>query len=75
MRLARVGFQKEQKHLKCSMIFMWITFDEFGLRRIHQCLVFIKSCICFSAFLTLPIILRHIGKLSNHTMYRPRHSV
>ena len=39
MRLARVGFQKEQKHLKCSMIFMWVTFDEFGLCRIHQCLV------------------------------------
>ena len=27
MRLARVGFQKEQKHLKCSMIFMGVTFD------------------------------------------------
>jgi len=40
MRLATVGFQKEQKHFTCSKIFMVVAFDEFGMRRIHQYLGF-----------------------------------
>jgi len=31
MRLAKVGSQKEQKHLKCSMIFMVVAFDKCGV--------------------------------------------
>ena len=40
IRLATVGFQKEQKHLKCSTIFMVFAFDKYGWRRIYQILVF-----------------------------------
>ena len=43
MRLARVGFQKEQKHLKCSMIFMLVTFDEIVSHHIASYWKIVKS--------------------------------
>lgn len=36
MRLAKVGFQKEQKHFTCSKIFMVVAFEEFGAGGIPQ---------------------------------------
>jgi hypothetical protein len=49
MRLDRVGFQKEQKHLKCSMIFMWVTFDEIVSHHIASYGKIVKSYICIPA--------------------------
>ena len=43
IRLARVGFQKEQKHLKCSMIFMLVTFDEIVSHHIASYWEIVKS--------------------------------
>jgi len=69
MRLATVGSQKEQKHFKCSRIFMLAAFDEFTKIRTHQ--VFsvwdFVFCITFKIKYQL-ILLRLIRILSNITM-------
>ena len=41
IRLATVGCQNEQKHFTCSIIFMFVAFDEFDLCRSHRCLMFL----------------------------------